>query len=50
MLQRDELIKISGGTINATMLNSIARLVSIVIEVGRMIGSSFRKISTKNYC
>lgn len=49
-LENNELIKINGGAINATWLNSLARLISIAIEVGRMIGTSFRRITGKNYC
>ncbi len=49
-LDNEILIKINGGGITATWLNAFARVISTVIEVGRMIGSSFRRISTKNYC
>jgi len=49
-LENRELIKINGGAINATWLNSMARLISIVIDVGKMIGTSFRRITGKNYC
>jgi len=49
-VENRELIKINGGAINATWLNSMARLISIVIDVGKMIGTSFRRITGKNYC
>jgi len=49
-LENFELIRISGGGITATWLNSFARIISIVIDVGKMVGSSFRRVTTKNYC
>lgn len=49
-LQDEMLIEVVGGSISATFLNSLSRLFSTVIEVGRMVGSSLRRIVTKNYC
>lgn len=49
-LKSKELIDINGGGISATWLNSCSRFISIVIEVGRMIGSSLRRMINKNYC
>lgn len=48
-LNNAELYNIVGGA-NASLLNSIARIVTTVIEIGRMIGSSIRRIFGKNYC
>ncbi len=49
-LKEENLLSITGGGFNASLLNSFARLLSIAIEVGRMIGSSIRRVSSKNYC
>lgn len=49
-LKNNELIDINGGAITATWLNSCSRFISLVIEVGKMIGSSIRRTITKNYC
>ena len=49
-IKNEELLFISGGAFNATLLNSIARIFTTIIEVGKMIGSSLRRIKGKNYC
>jgi len=49
-LKNEDLLMVVGGSITATFLNSIARLLTTVIDVGKMIGSSLRRISHKNYC
>ena len=49
-LNNHELFAITGGALNASLLNSIARLITVAIEVGKMIGSAFRRVTNKNYC
>lgn len=49
-LKDNELILINGGSINSQLINALVRLVTSVVEVGRMIGSSLRRIVDKNYC
>ena len=50
-LKENELILIMGGALNGTLINSIVRLINSLIETGRMVGSSIRRIvSNKNYC
>lgn len=49
-LKEYELLDINGGAISATWLNSCSRFVSLVIEVGRMVGSSLRRIINRNFC
>lgn len=50
-LKENELILIMGGALNGTLINSIVRLINSLIEIGRMVGSSIRRIvSNKNYC
>lgn len=49
----EELFLIVGGAksgITSTFLNSIARLITVVLDLGRSIGSSIHRISKKNYC
>ena len=43
-LKNDDLISIVGGAINGTVINAFARLLDLVIDIGRMIGSSIRKL------
>lgn len=49
-LHSQELLEIKGGAITATLLNALARVVNSIIEIGKMVGSSIRRISTKTYC
>jgi len=46
------MVKIVGGatTINGTFLNSLAKVFSTVLEIGRAIGSSINRAKNKNFC
>lgn len=45
-----ELMKVKGGAINGTIINSICRLIDTLLDFGRSIGSSLRRSQTNNYC
>lgn len=49
-LKEMELYEIRGGAVSSTLLNSIARLITTVLDLGRTVGSSIRRIYSKNYC
>lgn len=50
-MKNQELIKtIGGATSFTTIINSSLKLVSIVLEVGRVIGTSVRRIQTRKIC
>jgi hypothetical protein len=51
-LNYDELLNISGGstTVSATLINAFARGISTILELGRSIGSSIRRITTNKVC
>ena len=51
-LNNYELINISGGNvgISATMINAIARGITVVYSLGRAIGSAIRYALGKRYC
>lgn len=49
-LEEIELYQIRGGAVSATLLNSIARIITTVLDLGRTVGSSIRRIYSKNYC
>lgn len=49
-LKETDLCNITGGAITATLFNSIARLINTVLDLGRTVGSSIRRIYTRNYC
>ena len=49
-LNKEEMKKINGGAITASFLNAFARSMSVVLEVGQLLGSSVRRLFAKNYC
>lgn len=52
-LDNKQLIMIYGGTvgvISATMLNAIARGVTVMYSLGRAFGSAIRYVFGKKYC
>ena len=46
-LKDNDLILVVGGAINGTLINAFARLLDLVIDVGRMLGSSLRSLIKK---
>ena len=51
-LKKKELEEIEGGSItfNATYLNALYKITSLLFEVGRELGSSIRRVSSKSIC
>ena len=46
-----ELINVVGGqNISATFINSVVKALTIIIEIGRNLGSSINRVKNKNYC
>lgn len=46
-----ELYEIKGGAaITSTFLNSVARLITTILDFGRTIGSSIARYKNKKYC
>lgn len=52
MLKTEELYEIQGGaiSINATFLNSFARCIEAILDLGRTVGSAIRHVKSKNIC
>ena len=48
-MRDDELILISGG-ITTTLLNSIARVISVIFNIGKSVGTSIRMLRSKTSC
>lgn len=45
------MLNVTGGaSISGSILNSISRLISTVLEIGRTVGSSVRMIVSKKKC
>ena len=49
-LDNNELVKINGGGITAAYLNAAARAVNTLLDFGRTVGSSIRRIISRKYC
>ena len=49
-LNDKELMTINGGSISGTLINSIIRGVSLIVDIGRAIGTAFRRISSNKIC
>jgi hypothetical protein len=49
-LKEEELYKIQGGAVTATLLNALSRAASTILEIGRSVGSAIRRAYSKNYC
>lgn len=49
-LNKDELLKIKGGTISSTMVNAIVKGISLLIDLGKSFGTTIRRISANKTC
>lgn len=50
LIETRDLISIRGGGVNASLINAISRLISTVVEWGRVVGSTIYRYQNKNYC
>ena len=50
ILTNQELKQINGGNITATFINAIVKGLEFLIELGKSLGSSFRRITTGATC
>ena len=51
-LENNEMLVIYGGStaFSGTLLNSIAKLINTVMDVGRTIGTAIRMVATGKRC
>lgn len=49
-MSNKELSKIQGGGINATLLNAVARCISVFYDLGRALGTGIRMAFGKKSC
>ena len=49
-LKKEELKEIRGGAFTASLLNAISRAGSLILELGRSVGSSVRRFMTNSLC
>lgn len=45
-----EIANVTGGAITATFLNSLARIITTILDLGRSVGSAISRYKFKNYC
>lgn len=49
-LTNKELNMIVGGSLSGAVISSILKGVDMMLELGRSLGSSIRRLFTKNFC
>lgn len=49
-MSREDLINIKGGSINSTLYNTVLRVITTSLELGRTVGSIIRRALEKNAC
>lgn len=49
-MSNKELANIHGGGINASLLNAIARCVTVFYDIGRALGTGIRMAFSKKSC
>ena len=49
-LDRDEMVQINGGSISSSVINAIANVINIVLELGEKTGSSIRRMISGDIC
>lgn len=50
MIKEEELKQIQGGGISASFITAIVRGINTIIDLGRSLGSTIRRIQTGNLC
>lgn len=52
ILDQKELLMITGGatSVSGTLLNAVAKLISTVLDIGRVIGSAFSMVKNRTKC
>ncbi len=48
-MNNEELMLVRGG-ITTTLLNSVARIISVIFNIGKSIGTSIKMIRSKTSC
>ena len=50
MLENEEMMKVTGGGITSALVNAATRLFASLLDLGKTVGSSIRRISTGKLC
>ena len=49
-INNEEMKKVKGGGVTATMINAVMRTVSTMFTIGQAIGSAIRRAVRGSYC
>lgn len=49
-LNKEQLMKVTGGSISATLLNALVRGANVFLDVGRSIGTAIRRFLSGKKC
>ncbi len=50
ILNKQELLMISGGAISGSLINAFIRGINTILDLGRSLGTAIRRIQTKQFC
>ncbi len=50
VLSKEELWQIKGGSISGTVIEAAIKVVNVIYNLGRTLGSSIWRVVNKNYC
>ncbi len=50
ILEDKDLCKITGGSITASLVGEFIKGLSVIIDIGRMLGSAIRRITSNRQC
>lgn len=49
-MTKEELLEVKGGAISASFINSIVRFGTIILEIGRSLGTIIIRVTKKSTC
>lgn len=49
-LNKKELASVSGGGLTGTFINSLSKGITVILDLGRTLGSGIRRITSGNMC
>lgn len=50
ILSYEELLKIEGGAISGSLISSMVRGISVILDLGRSLGTAIRRLVEGNLC
>lgn len=49
-IENNELMLITGGGISGTLINSVVKLTTLIVDLGRAVGSAIRNATSGMKC